>query len=152
MARIGARGRLGGKAYAELNAGAKGRDPVRDDAADLMLAADVARLSAHPEDAVRPLRRVCERHPGDRRAPVAAFTLGRVLLDDLGRPSEAAVAFQKARALWPEGPLVEDALGREASAWDRAGRADTARAAAQDYVARYPQGRHSGAMRKILAQ
>lgn len=138
-----------GKAYAELNA--KGRDGVRDEASDLMLAADVARLSAHPEDAIRPLRGVCERHSSDRRAPVAAFTLGRVLLDDLGRPDEAAAAFQKSRVLWPEGPLVEDALAREADAWQRAGRAESARAAATSYLARYPQGRHGAAMRKILA-
>ncbi len=82
-----------GKAYEELSA--KGRDAVRDEAEDLMLAADVARLSAHPEEAIRPLRGVCDRHSSDRRAPVAAFTLGRVLLDDLGRPDEAAAAFQE---------------------------------------------------------
>jgi transmembrane sensor len=117
-----------------------------------MLAADVARLSAHPEDAVRPLRRVYERHASDKRAPVAAFTLGRVLVDDLGRPAEAAAAFKKARALWPGGPLAEDALSREADAWGRAGREDAARAAAGEYVAAYPQGRHVEAMRKILTQ
>ncbi len=141
-----------GKAYEELNASAKAHDSVRDEAGDLMLAADVARLSAHPEEAIRPLRSVCERHSSDRRAPVAAFTLGRVLLDDLGRPAEAAVAFKKARVLWPEGPLAEDALAREADALMRAGRADGSRGAAAEYLASYPQGRHAGAMRKILGQ
>jgi transmembrane sensor len=141
-----------GKAYEELSANARARDPVRDEASDLMLAADVARLSAHPEEAVKPLRAVCDRHAGDRRAPVAAFTLGRVLLDDLGRPAEAAAAFKKAHALWQEGPLAEDALAREADAWERAGRADAARAAATEYVGRYPQGRHAVTMRNILAR
>jgi transmembrane sensor len=139
-----------GAAYDELNA--KGRDPVRDETEDLMLAADVARLSAHPEDAVKPLRRVCDRHSSDKRAPVAAFTLGRVLLDDLGRAAEAAAAFRKARLLWPVGPLAEDGLAREADAWDRAGRPEQARAAASEYVGRYPQGRHADRMRKILAR
>jgi transmembrane sensor len=139
-----------GKAYEELNG--RGRDSVRDDAGDLLLAADVARLSAHPEDAIRPLRAVCDRHASDRRAPVAAFTLGRVLLDELGRPGEAAAAFRKARVLWPAGPLAEDALAREGDAWERAGRSDEARAAAGEYIARYPQGRHVAAMRKIQAQ
>jgi transmembrane sensor len=138
------------KAYDEMRA--KGQDGVRDDAADLMLAADVARLSGHPEDAVHPLRSVCDRHGSDRRAPVAAFTLGRVLADDLGRPAEAASAFQRARVLWPEGPLAEDALAREADAWKRAGRLESARAAATTYVGRYPQGRQSAAMRQILTQ
>jgi len=139
-----------GRAYVELNA--KGQDAVRDEAGDLMLAADVARLSAHPADALRPLRSVCERHAGDRRAPVAAFTLGRVLIDDLGRPGEAASAFQRARALWPDGPLAEDALAREADAWQHAARPDAARTAARDYLERYSQGRHNAAMRKILGE
>lgn len=137
------------RAYEELSA--KGRDAVRDEAGDLMLAADVARLSAHPEEAVRPLRSVCDRHASDRRAPVAAFTLGRVLLDDLGRPAEAAAAFRKARVLWPAGPLAEDALAREGDAWARAGRTEEARGAATDYLARYPQGRHAAGMRKLIA-
>jgi transmembrane sensor len=137
-----------GKAYEELRA--KGGEAVRDDADDLMLAADVARLSAHPDDAVQPLRGVCDRHSSDRRAPVAAFTLGRVLLDDLGRPKEAAAAFQRARVLWPAGPLAEDALAREADAWDRAGRPEGAREAARQYLERYPQGRHADTMREIL--
>ncbi len=137
-----------GAAYEELHA--KGRDAVRDDVSDLMLAADVARLSAHPEEAVVPLRGVCDRHSSDRRAPVAAFTLGRVLLDDLGRSTEAAAAFQRARVLWPAGPLAEDALAREADAWERAGRPEGAREAARQYLGRYPQGRHASTMHEIL--
>ena len=137
------------RAYDELDAK---RDAVRDEPGDLMLAADVARLSAHPEEAIRPLRGICDRHASDRRAPVAAFTLGRVLLDDLGRPAEAAAAFRKARVLWPSGPLAEDALAREADAWERAGRVEGARAAAGDYLGQYPQGRHVAGMRKILMQ
>lgn len=137
------------RAYEELTG--KGGDAVRDEPADLLLAADVARLSAHPEEAIRPLRSVCEGHASDRRAPVAAFTLGRVLEDDLGRYAEAAAAFEKARALWPGGPLVEDALAREAGAWARAGRAE-GRTLAEQYLARYPQGRHAASMRKILAR
>jgi transmembrane sensor len=138
------------RAYQELHA--RGGESVRDEAGDLMLAADVARLSAHPQDAVRPLRAVCDRHPNDRSAPVAAFTLGRVLVDDLGRPAEAAAAFRKAYALWPGGPLAEDALAREAFAWDGAGRSKEARAAAQDYLGRYPEGRQAAAMRQILTR
>jgi transmembrane sensor len=136
------------RAFDELNAS---HDSVRDEAADLMLAADVARLSGHPEQAVQPLRELCDRHANDRRAPVAAFTLGRVLLDDLGRPVDAAAAFQKARSLWPRGPLAEDALAREADAWGMAGRPERARSIAEQYLARYPQGRHADAMRNVGA-
>jgi transmembrane sensor len=137
------------RAYDELSV--NGHEAVRDEAADLMLAADVARLSGHPEQALQPLRSLCDRHGGDRRAPVAAFTLGRVLIDDLGQPAEAATAFQRARVLWPKGPLAEDALAREADAWQRAGRTGRARTIAEQYLARYPQGRHADAMRNIVA-
>jgi transmembrane sensor len=136
------------QAFEELSSGS--RDAVRDEAADLMLAADVARLSGHPEQALQPLRKLCDRHAGDRRAPVAAFTLGRVLLDDLGRPAEAAAAFEKARVLWPAGPLAEDALAREADAWQRAGRREQARSIAEQYLARYPQGRHASSLQHML--
>jgi transmembrane sensor len=134
------------RAYVELNQ--KGRAVVRDEPADLMLAADVARLSSHPVEALAPLRKLCDAYPTDKRAPVAAFTLGRVLLDDLGRATEAAAAFEKARALWPSGPLAEDALAREVEAWKRAGNADRAAAASDQYLRQYPAGRHAAALRK----
>jgi transmembrane sensor len=135
---------------AEVQASVASSDAGRDEAADLLLAADIARLSGHPEQALGPLRRLCEKHPADRRGPVAAFTLGRVLLDDLGRPGDAATAFRKARLLWPDGPLAEDALAREADSWRRAGNSDKARAEAERYLARYPEGRHAVAMRVLL--
>ena len=124
---------------------------AEDEAADLMLAADVARLSADPAAAVAPLRRLIARYPRDKRAPVAAFTLGRVLLDDLGRASEAAAAFERARQLWPEGPLAGDALARAVEAHRRAARPERARPLAGEYLRRFPEGRHAPAMRKALA-
>lgn len=138
------------RAYEELHA--HGQEAVRDEASDLMLAADAARLSGHPADAVRPLRALCDRHSTERLAPVAAFTLGRVLLDDLGQAAEAAAAFRKAATLWPAGPLAEDAVAREGEAWARAGRLEDARLAARRYLARYPSGRHAAEARKILSE
>ena len=117
-----------------------------------MLAADVARLSSHPAEAVAPLRKLCDVYPSDKRAPVAAFTLGRVLLDDLGRAPEAAAVFEKARVLWPSGPLAEDALAREVEAWKRAGNGERTRALADQYVRQYPNGRHAPALRKIAGR
>jgi len=137
------------RAYAELRAQPSA---VADGAADLMLAADVARLSAHPEAAVAPLRELCARFPNDRRAPVAAFTLGRVLLDDLGRFAEAAQAFESAGTSWPSGPLAHDSLARAVEAWQRAGRHERARPLAERYLRRFPEGRHAAAMRDALAR
>jgi transmembrane sensor len=135
------------RAYRELHARP---GSVDDEAADLMLAADVARLSAHPQAAVAPLRTLCERYPNDKRAPVAAFTLGRVLLDDLGRAAEAAEAFEAAATAWPSGPLAHDALARAVEAWQRADRHERARPLAERYLRRFPAGRHAAAMREAL--
>jgi transmembrane sensor len=122
--------------------------PPRDDPADLLLAADVARLTRHPAEAVSLLRRVVDRHGQDPRAPLAAFTLGRVLLEELGRPQEAAAAFAQARRLGPSGPLAEDALAREVEAWSRAGVLDRARERATEYLQRYPGGARIRSVRR----
>ncbi len=123
---------------------------VRDDPQDLLLAADVARLSSHPAQAVGPLRKVSSLYPKDPRAPVAAFTLGRVLLDDLGRASDAAGAFALAERLGPSGPLAGDALAREVEALKRSGQMAQARSVAQKYVTLHPDGRHAAALRAML--
>jgi transmembrane sensor len=122
---------------------------LRDDAAELLLAADVMRLSHHPAEAVDPLERVVRVHADDPRAPLAAFTLGRVLLDELGQPKAAAAAFAKVQLLAPDGQLTQDALAREAEAWSRAGDMNQARARAREYVARFPEGFHLKSVRRF---
>jgi transmembrane sensor len=116
---------------------------------DLLLAGDVARLSGHADAAVAPLARAFALHPDDPRAPLAAFTLGRVQLEDLGSPRGAAQAFARARELAPGGPLAEDALAREVEAWSRAGETETARAQAVSYTRRYPHGHREHAVRRF---
>lgn len=123
------------------------RVSLRDDPAELLLVADVARLSRHAEMALPPLSQVVERHPDDPRAPLAAFTLGRVLLEELGRPREAAAAFAQARALSPTAPLAEDALAREVEAYSRAGDTARARTLAEDFMRLYPAGQRLRAVR-----
>ncbi len=123
-------------AYRELSTGHEGK-PVSEPA-DLMLAADVARLSNHPQAAVAPLRKVFGEFPRDARAPLAAFTLGRVLLENLGQAGAAADAFHAAQTLAPSGPLAEDALAREIEARQRAGQHDRAKALAATLVKLYP--------------
>ena len=127
------------RAYESLHATSV--EDVRDDAQDLLLAADVARLSGHPEEAVPYLRRVTRSFPRDPRASLAAFTLGRVLLDELDRPREAARAFLDARERDPGSPLAEDALVRELEAWTKAGETVRAQAAAATYQRLYPNGK-----------
>jgi transmembrane sensor len=120
---------------------------VRDETRELLLAADTARLSGHASEAVPYLRRVLVRRGDDPRAHLAAFTLGRVLLDELGRPAEAAEAFARARA--SQTPLAEDALAREVEAWARAGDARRSHDLALEYQRSYPQGRRMRAVTKF---
>lgn len=126
---------------------AEGSGAVRDEPGDLLFAADVARLSGHPALALPRLERVLRGHAHDSRAPLAAFTLGRTLLDSLGRPREAAEAFGKARRLSPNGALAQDALAREVESWSRAGESALARQRALEYLAKYPGGRREKAVR-----
>ncbi|WP_146209928.1 FecR domain-containing protein [Vitiosangium sp. GDMCC 1.1324] len=119
-----------------------------DEPGDLLRAADVARLSGHPAAALAPLRRVLSRFRGDPRASLAAFTLGRVLLDDLGNPREAADAFLEAHALAPKGPLAPDALARAVEAQARAGDAAAARNTAERFVDEFPQSGRVDAVRQ----
>src|SRR5262249_38065588 len=125
---------------------AEGPNSVRDTPDDLLLAADVARLGGRPDRAVAPLQRLIADHAFDPRAPLAAFTLGRTLLEQLGRPREAAQAFATARRLDRGGTLTQDALAREVESWAGAGDDATAHARAMEYVKLYPQGRRVSAV------
>jgi transmembrane sensor len=120
---------------------------VEHDPAALMDAADAARVSNHPEASVAYLRRVLREHSRSPVAPLAGFTLGRVLLERLGQPSEAAEAFALARNIAPQGSLAQDALAREVEAWSKAGNSHEAYERAQLYVQLYPSGRRLRAVR-----
>ncbi len=112
-----------------------------DDVALLLSLADVARLSGHPSDSLTPLRQIVGSHPEDPRSAMAAFTLGRVLLDALGNPVQAAFAFEKSLSLKLPTSLAEDAQARLVEAHSKAGAVAQARDAAAVYRARYPTGR-----------
>lgn len=123
-------------------------DAPDDEPGDLLRAADVARLSGHPAASLTPLRRVLSHFRTDPRASLAAFTLGRVLLDDLGNPREAVDAFLQAHALAPRSPLAPDALARAVEAQARAGDQEAARVTAERFVREYPQSGRVEAVRK----
>jgi transmembrane sensor len=139
---------------AQGKAPARGQPRARvvDDPAQLLLAADVARRSGEPRGAVNSLRRLVEHYPKDPRAPSAAFTLGWVLLTDLNRPREAAVAFADAERIAPRGALAEDAAARVAEAWQKAGDQRRAADAARHYAQVYPAGRYAALMRALIGE
>jgi transmembrane sensor len=119
-----------------------------DDIETLMEAADCARHSGHPAESLAYLFRAREVGEGDPRAAMVSFTLGRVLLSQLHRPSEAAAEFARARELAPSGSLASDALAREVEAWASSGDAGRARARAEEYLSTYPTGVHADAVRQ----
>src|SRR5262249_50858063 len=96
----------------ELGAGESGLFPPRDEVKARLDQADRARLAGRPAEAVAPLENIVASFADDPRAPLAAFTLGRIYLE-LRRPGDAAAAFARAHTLAPNGPLAKDALERE---------------------------------------
>jgi ferric-dicitrate binding protein FerR (iron transport regulator) len=115
---------------------------IDGDGADALLKrADSARAAGDLGASAARLHELLARFPGDERAPLAAFTLGLVLLEGGGTPREAALAFVRARRLDPGGELAEDALAREVEAWALSGARRTAMLRAHEYEHSYPHGR-----------
>ena len=127
-------------AYEALGAGGVAHAISAASVDDLFALADVARISGHPAEAVAPLQRISDEHGDDRRAPLAVFTLGRILLN--AQPAQAARRFEQAISMGLPDSLVEDARAHIFEARARAGDRDGARAGAARYLAAYPQGRH----------
>jgi len=100
------------EAFATLGAQGIRREAKRLGIADLFALADVARLSGHPADAVGPLQRIIDGFPSDPQAPLAAFALGRLELDDLGRPQAAAAAFRRALEMGAPDSLRDNVRAR----------------------------------------
>jgi transmembrane sensor len=130
-------------AYRLIEQGAR----IDDEPSSWMDAADAARLSGHPREATGYLERLVRGHDRSPLAPLAAFTLGRVYLDQLGEPARAARAFADARRLAPDSSLAPDAMAREVEALSKAGDAAGANQRAREYAARYPGGRRLRAVR-----
>lgn len=128
------------------------REELQVDSVDLLLAeADGARIAGRSGDAVEILRAVLRRPAIDGRAPLAAFTLGRLLLDELHLPQQAAETFARARALAPGGPLVEDTYLREVESWSVAGQPARAIERAREYLVRFAASPRAPLMQRLLA-
>ena len=121
---------------------------IGSNASDLLLAADAARFSGHPAEAVLFLTRVTREHARESVAPLAAFTLGRIYLSQLKQPGNAADAFALSRRLAPSGSLAEDALAHEVEAAAQLGDSARAHTLAQRYAADYPDSRRLPNLRK----
>ena len=134
------------EAFAALGSDGLRRESERLGVNDLLALADVARLSGHPAEAVMPLERILTEFSSDSQAPLAAFALGRLELDSLGRARAAVLAFRKALDLGIPRGLREDVLARLVEACARSGDAAAARRAADAYRDEFPSGRHARAI------
>jgi transmembrane sensor len=126
-----------GEAYRSLGADGIAAQTKTASLDQLLTLADVARFSGHPTDAVEPLRRVVREHGRDPRAALAAFTLGRVHLDSLGDPAQAARDFRDSISLELPEALLEDAHLRLIEARAKAGDQPGAHQAWEAYVQRF---------------
>lgn len=141
------------KAWAALEAqpgGVEG-EAGRVDADDLLDLADLARFTKHRSDARDLLERTRDRFAGSSEASKAAFLLGKMAADS-GDWDKAAQWFETYLDERPKGSLAADALGRLMNAYEAVNEDGKARATAERYLDRAPDGPHAEKARKILGR
>ncbi len=138
------------EAWRALDEVGMSREVRAADPEELLSLADVARRSGHAARAEEPLTELLRRFPDDPAAALGAFTLGRLRADQLGRPADAAEAFERALRSSLPSTLVPDALARLALARRDAGQHERARADASRYLERFPSGPRAAEMRAIV--
>ena len=119
-------------------------------AKELLALADASRLFGSGRRAVAALRALRQRFPGTKDAATAAFTLGRVTFEKQHAYTEAADWFETYLREQPSGPLMGDSFGRLMEARLRSGDHPAARASAQQYLRRFPEGPYASEARGIL--
>lgn len=119
---------------------------------ELWKTADQARNHGDEKRALSALVTLVGEYPDDPRAALAAFTLGRMLMESEHSARTAARAFAKARKLAPQGPLVEDALFREINAWREYGDYDRARSRCKKYLRLFPRGRYFAQVQSLRSE
>ena len=113
---------------------------------------DRARVAGRPEDAATILEQAIRDGGDDPQVTIAAFSLGRLQLEVLGRPGEAAESFARVVERGSPRALVEDAQARRVEALVRSGRRLEARRAAMIYEARWPNGRRLEQVRALVGE
>jgi transmembrane sensor len=108
---------------------------------ELFRLADAARRGGHPENAVVPLRTIIHKFAEDSKAGLAAYTLGRLYLEELSSPKEASSAFDEALTLGIPDALKEGLTVKLARSLLLVGDA-RGKSLAGEYLMRYPKGRY----------
>ena len=130
-------------AHAQELSGPKAKaDIVGIDAVQkLWNAADQERAAGHVQAAVLALEEIVAMHPTDKRAGLAALTLGRMRMDSLGQPERAAIDFENAARLGMAQALRDDATVRRCEALDASGQHDAASVVASEWVKARPSSK-----------
>jgi transmembrane sensor len=114
-----------------------------DPTAALYAEADRARRTGHASEAAELLEKAVASEAHGHRAAIACFTLGRLYLDELGKPGAGARAFERSLLAGPPRGLEEDVRARLVEARAKMGDSIGAERAASEYRARFPKGRRA---------
>jgi transmembrane sensor len=120
--------------------------PAGPSARELFEKAGERRRSGDAAGAARAYEELLRSHPGDGRASLSAFELGRLRMDRLGDAAGAIVALERAVALNVGPTFREDALARLVSVYAKQGNFAACGRARDRYLASYPGGVHAAAV------
>lgn len=115
-------------------------------ARELLDHANAARRAGNIGEAVSAYELLLARHPGDARAGLAAFELGRLRMDRLGNMPGAVQALRQATTLAKDPGIREDAMARLVRAFDAMGADERCREAQAAYIKSFPAGVHATAV------
>ena len=119
-------------------------------AADLAALADAARYARRQDVARRALSAQRARYPGSTQAHDAAFFLGG-LAEGQKADSASLDWYDVYLGESPDGAYASQALGRKMMLLQRLRGPQGARAVADEYLARFPEGPYAGSARKLLS-
>jgi TolA-binding protein len=118
-------------------------------AKDLLTLGSTARLAGRTDRAREAYLAARRRFPKSSEAGISAFSLGR-LASDAGQTRDAIGWFTRYLTEQPSGQLAREAAGRLMELYRQAGQHEQARAAASDYLKRFPTGPHAPLARSML--
>jgi len=130
----------------EMAAGAASVLPAIPSARELFENAGERRRAGDAAAAAHSYEELLRTHPGDARASLAAFELGRLRMDRLGDLAGAITALERAVAMHIGPSFREDALARLVSVYASQGNYGACRRAQERYLTSYPAGVHAGAV------
>lgn len=137
------------RAFAAADALGFATECANASASELLLLGDAARLSERPDRAIEALTALRRRYPRDPLRAAAAFALGKVAFDQRQAFREASQWFSTCLVEQPDGPLAREAAGRRIESLRNADDMQAAKAAAREYLLRYPDGPHVGLARSL---